>query len=201
MVSMSYTDPLLGSHVTDLQRDRAIDYLQQAYATGALAPEDFETRLGIALTATTRADLNSSLKGLARIAPNLQPLPAAPLARVPVPDSVTNVGAGFTHLSGLFTNFVGPAVVKAASTPGSRTWLEASRALAFQLTGLIAFFVTLGFTVVFHTGAPMFFGWLAWLVGTILLSVRAFNGQDSTAKIERFLPIKPEKARTPISRW
>lgn len=201
MVFMSYTDPLLGSHVTDLQRDRAVDYLQQAYATGALSPEDFETRLGIALTATTRDELNSSLRGLARIAPNLKPLSAAPPARVPVPDNVANVGAGFTHLSGLFTNFIGPAVVKAASTPGSLTWLEASRALAFQLTGLIAFVAALGAAIIFHTGTPMFLGWLAWLVGTILLSVRAFNGQDSTARIERFLPVKPEKARTPISRW
>ena len=53
------TDPSLSTTITDVQRDRAVEYLQRVYASGELSEELFEQRLGMALTAQTRAELNA----------------------------------------------------------------------------------------------------------------------------------------------
>jgi len=74
------TDPSLSTTITDVQRDRAVEYLQRVYASGELSEELFEQRLGMALTAQTRAELNASLHGLARVA-GMFPAPPAARAR------------------------------------------------------------------------------------------------------------------------
>ena len=53
------TDPSLFTTVTDVQRDRAVEYLQRVYASGVLSDELFEQRLGMALAAQTRDELNA----------------------------------------------------------------------------------------------------------------------------------------------
>ncbi len=193
-------DPFLDGPVSDQQRDRAVDYLQQAYATGALDPDAFDKRLGTALTTSSRVELNACLRGIPRSVPVAPPLAAAPVARPEAPHQVQDVGAGLTHLSGLFTAFVGPAVVKAVATPGGRAWLEASRALAFQLTMLIVGALAMVSAVVLDAGLALFAAWMTWFVGTILLSVRAFNGRNSTERVEKFLIVKPEHAHRQIGR-
>jgi hypothetical protein len=50
--------------VTPAQRDRAVEILQEMYADDRLNRLEFDTRLEQALTATTRAQLNSSFDGL-----------------------------------------------------------------------------------------------------------------------------------------
>ena len=77
------TDPSLSTTITDVQRDRAVEYQQRVYASGALSEELFGQRLGMALTAQTRAELNASLHGLARVAGMF---PAPPAAKHPVHD-------------------------------------------------------------------------------------------------------------------
>lgn len=180
--------------VTDLQRDRAVDYLQQAYASGALDADAFEDRLAQALTATTRGELNASLRGIARIADApARVMAPAPVAMPPVPDGVQNVGSGLVHLAGLPTGFIGPAIVKAAATPGSRLWWEAGRALSWQITSLVAFVAVVMGAIALDTGALVLLGGLAWFLGTVLFSVRAFNGDDSMGRLGELMLFKPRQ--------
>lgn len=196
-----HPDPTLGSQVTDVQRDRAVEYLQQAFATGAIGAETFENRLATALTSSTRAELNSSLRGIARVASHPDHRGAtAPYARHQVVSSAENVGAGFAHLSGfVFPFFLGPVIVKAVAKPGSRLWLEAGRALSFQLTAITTALVLLTVMAILNVGSTLFFlGVVGWMISTTLLAVRAFQGQNSTAAIERLLPFKPPRENRQI---
>lgn len=186
-------EPMRPNLVTDVQRDRAVDYLQQAYAKGALDAETFEDRLSQALTASTRGELNSSLRGIARVADSpSHVLAQAPVAMPAVPIGVQNVGAGFVHLAGLPTGFIGPAIVKAASTPGSRLWWEASRAMSWQITSLLLFVGVVVGSLILGIGEAVFLGWLAWFVSTVIFAVRAFNGDNSTGRLERLLLFRPQ---------
>ncbi|HHT12348.1 MAG TPA: DUF1707 and DUF4870 domain-containing protein [Propionibacterium sp.] len=176
--------------VSDQQRDRAVNHLQACYADNSIDETELDRRLDLALGARDRVELNRSLQGLARIAPAVLTRP-----RPGQPTPAENMGAGLTHLSGLFTWFIAPAVVKAASQPGSRIWWEASRALSLQLTAgavLAAGFVV---AIIFGSGTLLGLGWLAWFVGTIWSSVRAFNGKAGTGKVQPFLLAKPERPR------
>ena len=188
------TDYLNSERVSDAQRDRAVDYLQQAYAAGGMDPDLFEDRLGQALTAETRGELNRSLRGIARLAaPNMPQ--RAPVAR---PASVEdmqhraeNVGAGLVHLSGLPTAFVVPAIVKAVSRPGSRIWWEASRSMSFQATSVIVGFSMFALTLLgLLTPEFMVLSWLFYVVLTLVFSTRAFQGQVSTGFLADILPFR-----------
>lgn len=178
------------SQITDLQRDRAVDYLQQAYAKGVLDETAFEDRLARALTAVTRAELNSSLRGIARIPQT--GLAIAPTALPPVPAGVQNVGAGMVHLLGIPTGFVGPAIVKAISPRGSRVWLEAGRAMSWQIFSLLAFIAIIVGSLLLGLEMPIFIAWLAWLGASAVFAVRAFNGQPSTGALGELLPFRPK---------
>lgn len=199
---MSLPDPMSGNQVTEMQRDRAVEYLQQAYASGVIDAESFEDRVATALTAVTRPELNSSLRGIARIADAPSQLSSAPMARPQVVSSAENVGAGFTHLSGfIFPFFLGPVIVKAVARPGSRLWLEAGRALSFQLTAITTAIVLATLMGLLGIGGTFFgLGIVGWLLSTVLLAVRAFQGANSTAAIERFLPFKPPRESQQIGR-
>lgn len=199
---MSFPDPMSGNQVTDMQRDRAIEYLQQAYASGIVDADSFEDRLATALTATTRPELNSSLRGIARVADAPHHLGSAPVVRPQVVDRAENVGAGFTHLSGfIFPFFLGPVIVKAVARPGSRLWLEAGRALSFQLTAITAAIVLGTLLSLLGIGETLFgLGVVGWVLATVLLAVRAFQGVNSTAVIERFLPFKPPRDTPQVGR-
>lgn len=183
------------NQVTDLQRDRAVDYLQQAYAKGVLDEAQFEDRLAQALTARTRMELNSSLRGIARVAVPGTSLAPAPTALPAVPQRVQNVGAGLVHLLGIPTSFVGPAIVKAASPQGSRVWWEAGRAMSWQLTSVLLMIATVTISLLLGYELPIFLGWLAWLGASAVFAVRAFNGDDSTGTIGRVLPFRPRERR------
>ncbi|MHA6511959.1 DUF1707 domain-containing protein [Tessaracoccus sp. Z1128] len=183
------------THVTEAARDRAVAHLQACYAQGQLDERELDRRLDQALGARDRAELNRSLAGLARIAP--APLrPAAPGQ----PSPVDNVGAGLVQLSGLFTSFVGPAVVKAVATPGSRVWWEAARALSLQVTMMVAGFAALVIGLVLGFEGLMGLVWLAWFAATLAATVRAFNGQSGTGRFERVLLAKPTAPRGQLPR-
>lgn len=199
---MSLPDPLSAHQITDLQRDRAVEYLQQAYASGIIDAESFEDRLATALTAITRPELNSSLRGIAHVPDARQHLAPAPMVQPPVVTSAANVGAGFTHLSGfIFPFFLGPVIVKAVARPGSRLWLEAGRALSFQLTAITTAIVLGTVLSLLGIGETLFgLGVVGWILTTVLMSVRAFQGMNSVSGIERFLPFKPPREKTQIGR-
>jgi hypothetical protein len=187
-------EPSLSTLVTDVQRDRAVEYLQHAYASGALSEEFFEQRLSQALTAQTRGELNASLHGLARVAPAM--LGNAPVARHHAVDGAQNLAAGFFHLATVPTLFLVPAIGRALAPPGGRASLEASRAMCFQFNILIygAVAILLVATGVV-TPLLLLFGFVAWGLMTLWLAIRAFNGQKSTALIEWLMLLRPEEDR------
>lgn len=179
--------------VTDQQRDRAVDHLQACYADRSIDEAELDRRLDLALNARDRVELNRSLVGLARIAPAVLTRP-----RPGQPAPAENLGAGLTQLSGLFTWFLGPVVVKAVATPGSRVWWEASRALSLQLTAAAVAAAAFLLGIVFGAEGFMFLAWLAWFGGTIWASVRAFNGQSGTGRLEPFLLARSNRPKQAI---
>ena len=177
--------------ISDVQRERAVSWLQQAYAKGVLDASAFEERVSEALTASTRGELNASLRGVARVASYETSLQPAPKARPQATEGAQDVGAGFVHLLGLPSGFIGPAIVKALSPNGSRIWWEAGRAMAWQFTSLIVFTAVFFGSVIFNWGSPLVLAWLGWFITTIVLSARAFNGQDSTGRMANVLLLRP----------
>ena len=184
------TDPSLFTAVTDVQRDRAVEYLQRVYASGGLSDELFEQRLGIA---QTRADLNASLQGLARVAGMF---PSTPAVRHPVHDGVQNLVAAFLHLATLPTMFLAPALGRTLAPPGSRIAIEASRAMCFQFSALI--YGVIAVILVFSNWAPpvlLFLGFIAWGLMTLWLAIRSVTGEKSTAVVERLMLMRPSEDR------
>ena len=187
------TDPSLFTTVTDVQRDRAVEYLQRVYASGGLSDELFEQRLGMALTAQTRADLNASLQGLARVAGMF---PSTPAVRHPVHDGVQNLVAAFLHLATLPTMFLAPALGRTLAPPGSRIAIEASRAMCFQFSALI--YGVLASILVASNWAPpvlLLLGFIAWGLMTLWLAIRSVTGEKSTAVVERLMLMRPSEDR------
>ncbi|MDO5067042.1 MAG: DUF1707 domain-containing protein [Propionibacteriaceae bacterium] len=188
------TDPMLSAHITDVQRDRAVEYLQRAYAAAEISDEMFEQRLGLALTATTRAELNASLRGLARVAPSM--LVSGSTGGSQPANGMNNVLAGIVHLGTLPSFFVLPAIAKGAASPGSRISLEASRAMCFQFSALIYGAVAIFLTVMgIAPAALLFVGFVSWALMTLWLAIRAFNGEHSTKAIEKLMLMRPVEDR------
>lgn len=189
------TDPMLSTLITDVQRDRAVEYLQRAYAANVISDEVFEERLGMALTATTRAELNESLRGLARVASAM--LTQAPTVQSTPFDGMRNVVAGFVHLGTLPSCFIIPAVAKALTPNGSRISLEASRAMCFQFSAVVYGGIAILLTIMGVTPpALLVVGFVAWGLMTLWLTIRAFNGERSTELIEKLMLMRPIEDRT-----
>lgn len=173
--------------VTDEMRDRAVAHLTDLYARNLIGESELDSRLDKVLGARDRVELGRSLQGLARMAPAML-TPRAPGQATPA----ENVGAGLVNLSGLVTSFVGPAIVRTASKPGSRMWWEAGRALSLQVTFLALGLVLAVLSFVLGLNGLMFIAWAAWAGSTIWSSVRAFNGKPSTGAVEPFLLARPK---------
>lgn len=189
----------LSTLVTEAQRERAERYLQEAFADGRLTPSEFDRRIGLAIQARTRRDLNQSLQGLVHV-----PITTAAIGHhptyLPVFDqsSVGTTGrmmAGLAHLSGLVTSMVGPGIVYALSAEGSHVRQEAAKAFNAQVVWAIV--LTLGGIII----GDMWLGglilpvlWLVWAITTVLSGVRAMSGQPSNPMITRIIPLRLLKA-------
>lgn len=180
------------SGVTDEMRDRAVTHLNHLVSSGALSDADWNRRVDLALGARDRVELGRALSGVARMAPAVL-TPRAPGQATPV----ENVGGGLVNLSGLVSSFVGPAIVKTVTKPGSKIWWEAGRAMSLQLTFVAVALVASVLSWIFGIGQLMFLAWAAWAGATIWASVRAFNGKPSTGAFEPFLIARPQKPDAP----
>ena len=178
--------------LTDNQRDRAIAHLQACYANGSLDEGEFHRRLDAAFAARDRVELNRTLLGLARVAP------AAFLpTRSGQPSPADNAASGLTHLAGIVSGPIVPAVVRAVATPGSRLLFRSMRLAieqAEQVKGSTYPNPPVG-AVILDTAFFMFAAWAIWFAGTIWASVRAFNGKSSLGSLERFTVLKQEPQR------
>lgn len=180
--STSFEHPSLNLLVTDAQRDRAIDYLQAAYADGRLSAVELDERLGRALAARTRRDLNASLDGLMRVSPASLALAAhpayQPLVNQHRDGAAGRFAAGSAHFSSLMFPLVGPGVVYAVCERNTFAKRQAARAFNFQLNAIIAA-IALGILgnilgVEFLSGVWTF----VWFALTVVGGIKAFGGDD-----------------------
>lgn len=186
----NFEHPSLNLLVTDAQRDRAVGYLQEAYADGRLDEAEFDQRVEHALSARTRRDLNSVFNGLVRVTPTQQALAAHP-AYLPVlnqnSDGVTGrVAGGLAHFSSIPAPLIGPGIFYAVSAKNSYARSQAAKAFNFQLTALIiaaVIGIATGIVSGILPGSPEF-GWInglwtmAWFVLTVVGGVKALGGEN-----------------------
>ncbi|HEY3002325.1 MAG TPA: DUF1707 and DUF4870 domain-containing protein [Kribbellaceae bacterium] len=166
--------------VTPAQRDRAVEILKEMYADGRLTHFELDERLGKALSATTRAELNAAFDGLlARPVPTYVPVAfSRPVQRR------QSSGRGLStlaHWSGYPAFVVGPAVF--AATAGRHNPVvrrNAIEALNFQLTTL-GVFMGLGFLAALTHGFTWFLFPLVgitWFVLTGIAGLATMVGND-----------------------
>lgn len=180
---------ILGLPVTAEQRERTASFLQDAYADGRLSEVEFDERIGMALQAQTRRELNTSFAGLALVPASRMRMTSRSLSADAVAPTAKAMG-GLSHVSALGTWVVGPAVIYATAQKGSYTKREAAKAFNFQ--ALIALLFIVGGLVLPNFLAEIVMPLLAvsWLVLTIVGAVKAFQGNDWTNPIARMIPLK-----------
>ena len=176
--------PYSAQRVSDVDRHRAADTIQEAYSQGRLDEVELDERLSLALNARTRADLQHCLVGL----------PPAPLMAFR-PAAVAKTGStagGLAHLSALVSWIFGPLLVYATAAPGSATRAEAAKAFNFQLTFGTAFLLTaiVGGMLLPEglTAALVLAEWIMWVVFTIVGGARALSGQPWRNPVMAVLP-------------
>ncbi|WOQ15588.1 DUF1707 and DUF4870 domain-containing protein [Raineyella sp. W15-4] len=141
----AYEHPSLNLLVSDEQRDRAVDWLQRAYADGRLTEVELDQRLDQVFAARTRKDLNLAFYGLVQPTASSQALGTHP-AYAPLVSAQARDGAGrgigaFSYFSALFTWIFGPLVGYLVAPMGSEAKRQAANAFDFTLLstgGMIA---------------------------------------------------------------
>lgn len=201
-----HQSPHLALRVTDAQRDRAVDYLQGAYAEGRLSATEFDERVGVALAARTRGELNAAFTGLVQIGPTSMALAAHPVYQPLVNQhrdgAPGRVGAGLAHLASIPFPLVAPGLVYAASERGSFVRSQAAKAFNFQLNAILlamVFGVVAGITDMGLLSAV----WATtWFVLTVVGGVKALAGEDFENPVRRLMPLRPldESTRRSIGR-
>lgn len=190
----SFEHPSLNLLVTDAQRDRAVGFLQEAYADGRLAETEFDERVGQALSARNRRDLNSAFEGLVRVTPTQQAFAAHP-AYLPVVNQQADgasgrLAGGLAHWSSIPLPLIGPGVFYAVSERGSFARSQAAKAFNFQLFAIV---VAAALGIVSNIlNFDLFSGvWMmAWFVLTVIGGVKAFSGDDWHNPIMKKVPMR-----------
>lgn len=136
-------------------------YASNAYAPGPFGPSSPFNSIGTSLTSAAQ---------------NLPTLQQA------------TTGGALAHFSGLFTSIIGPGIGYAVSQPGSVTRRESAKAFNFQLIALIAMVigsVLQGVTHMHLIGLLVGFGWVAWVVLTVLGGIHAAHGENWTNPVSK----------------
>ncbi|KUP95682.1 DUF1707 and DUF4870 domain-containing protein [Thermobifida cellulosilytica] len=120
--------------VTHAERDRVAEVLQNAYAEGQLDEEELDERLGKAMAAKTRGELQPLVADL-----SISRASAAPFAAVPEePSKDERLWAAGGHLSGYLLPALGPLIVLAARGNSPYVRAQAYQALNYHLNLIIA---------------------------------------------------------------
>ena len=182
MSNAGFPVPLL--RVSDADRQRAEQWLKEAYVSGRLDEGEFDDRLGRVLTAQTRSDLTVACRGL----------PAMPAAAyLPRPVVTANQGTGlaaFAHFSVFFLWIVGPLLSYAVAAPGSLARREAAKAFNWQFVsfvGLVGAGIVNGL-MGDALGWAMGVAGLLWFVLTVVGGIRAAQGEDWRNPVMRLIP-------------
>ncbi len=180
----SYPHPTLAMSVTPEQRERAVSWLQQAYAEDRIGESELDWRLGQVLEATNRRDLNQAFLGLVSVPVASQAVglhPAyQPLVRPEVRQQAGRGAAGFAHLSVFFLWLLGPLLVFGLSAPGSYARREAAKAFNFQLLSFLLLVSGAIITNVLPGDGSSILGLMgvAWFVLTIVGGAKALQGES-----------------------
>ena len=198
----TYEHPSLKMTVTSEQRERAAAYLQQAYAENRIEEAEFDYRIGRALSADTRRELNDAFYGLVQVPlasqalgvhPGYQPL-LAPQVR----QQAGRGAAAFAHFSVFLFWILGPVLVFALSRPGSYPRREAAKAFNFQVGSAIAAAgvgIAGAITNLDVFGVILAVMGLAWFVLTILGGAKALQGEDWTNPVKHVIKVEPLKEK------
>jgi uncharacterized Tic20 family protein len=192
-----YQHPSLQMGVTPEQRERAVSWLQQAYAEDRIGESELDWRLGQVLEADSRRDLNQAFYGIVSVplasqAVGLHPA-YQPLVRPELRQQAGRGAAGFAHFSVFVLWLVGPLLVFSLSAPGSYARREAAKAFNFQLLSFVlliaggivsAIFPGDGFDPVLGLMA------LGWFLLTIVGGAKALQGEDWRNPATRALKLR-----------
>ncbi|MGJ3507091.1 DUF1707 domain-containing protein [Enemella sp. A6] len=176
--------------ITEEQRERAESWLQDAYADGRLDALEFDQRMGIALQARTRGELNRAFHGLTAPArPHGRVLATRRPTNAPAPGHADLLAAA-GHLSPLMSSFIGPIITMAIAKPGSYARRQSAEALNFQLLSLLALIAAgiIGWEILITVVT------IGWLVFTIYGGIKALQGaefRNPVLALTRFRPVKP----------
>lgn len=190
----NFEHPSLNLLVTDAQRDRAINYLQEAYADGRLTETEFDMRVEQALNARNRRDLNGAFEGLVRTTPTQQALATHP-AYLPVVNQNADgasgrLVAGLAHWSSIPAPLLGPGIFYAVSEKGSFARSQAAKAFNFQLFALIAAAALGIVTGILDIGFLSGLWMMAWFVLTVIGGIKAFSGENWSNPVMSKVPFK-----------
>lgn len=202
-MSATFEHPSLQSLVTPVQRERAENWLKEAYANGRISGTEFDHRIGQVITADNRRDLNAAFYGLVQVSAPSQALGVHPAYQPlynPMKDERTGrAAAAFAHFSVFFFLWLlGPGLVYALSQPGGYARREAAKAFNFQAISTVVLILAGVFTGVVDNGATqlvMPFLAVAWFVLTIIGGAKAAQGENWRNPVTRVvkLEILPEK--------
>ena len=192
-----YQHPTLQMSVTPEQRDRAVSWLQQAYAEDRIGESELDWRLGQVLEADNRRELNQAFYGIVEVpvaarAMNLHPA-YQPLVRPEVRQQAGRGAAGFAHFSVFVLWLLGPLLVFGLSAPGSYARREAAKAFNFQLLSFLVLagsaFIT---AVIPGDGFNSILGLMgvAWFVLTLVGGAKALQGDDWRNPATRALKLR-----------
>ena len=189
--------PSLATSVTPEQRDRAVTWLQQAYAEDRIGESELDWRLGRVLEAANRRELNEAFYGIVSVpfasqAVGLHPA-YQPLVRPEVRQQAGRGAAGFAHFSVFLLWVVGPLLVFGLSQPGTYARREAAKAFNFQLLSFFLF-IAGGITAAIFPGDgfdPILgFMALGWFILTIVGGAKALQGEDWRNPVTRVLKLQ-----------
>jgi uncharacterized Tic20 family protein len=193
----AYPHPSLQMNVTPEQRERAVSWLQQAYAEDRIGESELDWRLGQVLEANNRRELNQAFYGIVAVplasqAVGLHPA-YQPLVRPEVRQQVGRGAAGFAHLSVFVLWLLGPLLVFGLSAPGSYARREAAKAFNFQL---LSFLLLAGGAIINSVlpgdgfGSILGLMGVAWFVLTIVGGAKALQGEDWRNPVTRALKLQ-----------
>jgi uncharacterized Tic20 family protein len=184
-MTATYQHPSLRLPVTPQQRERAENWLQEAYADGRISESEFDHRIVQVISADTRRELNQAFYGLVQVTMPSQALGVHPAYQPLVrPETRQQAGRGVAavaHFSPFLLWLLGPGLVFALTQPGSYARREAAKAFNFQLISAVAF---IGTMVVAGITELSVFGWLlplmfiGWFILTIVGGAKALQGDD-----------------------
>ena len=193
----NYPHPTLTMSVTPEQRDRAVAWLQQAYAEDRIGESELDWRLGRVLEAHDRRGLNEAFLGLVEVpvaarAMNLHPA-YQPLVRPELRQQAGRGAAGFAHFSVFLLWILGPLVVFGLSSPGTYARREAAKAFNFQLLSFFLFVAgAITAAILPGDGFDPVFGFMAlgWFILTIVGGAKALQGEDWRNPVTRVLKLQ-----------